>query len=228
MDYSYAVFVLLYTFSVSNTVSAAPRTRPKGPICSSNQGLCGVTFDISETDPIVGHFKHTSASQICDCPGQKICPNNTTDSSRVIYQEMISPGQTITTHLSYCERKSFPKRDCKQNEVAMTLRGVGPVITEIVGDVKCRCSSPLVLHRAFPDGMYSVREYTCGKPMCNVNSSKPPVCERVMYSRSMFGYSTTSEIPCQCPDGFVCNTDDSTALNSMFQKPVEFVCELSL
>lgn len=45
----------------------------------------------------------------------------------------------------------------------MTLRGAGPIITDIVGDVTCRCSSPLVLHRAFPDGMYSVREYTCGK-----------------------------------------------------------------
>ena len=63
--------------------------------------------------------------------------------------------------------------------------------------------------------------------MCNVNSSQPPVCERVLYSWSRFGYSTTSEIPCQCPDGFMCNTDDYIAFRSLFQKPVEFTCKLA-
>ncbi|XP_045198745.2 uncharacterized protein LOC123553049 isoform X2 [Mercenaria mercenaria] len=224
----YSVMLILSCILLSvYGVFSAPWTQPKGPICTSHSGLCDVTFEISENDPLAGQMKYKSSSQICDCPGQTKCPVNTTDLSRVFFQEMSSPGQTITTRLSYCDRKSFPVRDCNQNEVAMTLRGLGPVIADIVGDVICRCSGPLVLHRAMPDGIYSIREYTCGKPTCNVNSSKPPVCERVSHILSMFGFSTESELPCQCPDGFICNTDNPTMLSSMFETPTEFHCELA-
>ena len=73
------------------------------------------------------------------------------------------PEETITSTLSFCEARAVPKRTCKENEIAVTLRGVGPIIYDIVGEISCRCPEPLVLQKAIPDGPFSLRYYSCGK-----------------------------------------------------------------
>lgn len=224
MERNYAsLWIILILLNVAGVFSLP---KPRKPICTSYGGLCDVSFEISENDPLIGQSKYKSSSQMCECPGNTKCPRNSKDPAQVLYQEMSSPGQKITTKLSYCGKKSIPARTCSQNEVAVTLRGVGPIIMDIVGDMTCKCPGPLVLQRAYPDGIYSVREYACGKPTCNINRSTPPVCERVSRSLSMFGFVTESEIPCQCPDGFVCNTNYPVTQESMFDQTTEFRCEI--
>ena len=83
-------------------------------------------------------------------------------SNKSFFNDLLT-GETITTTLSFCDVLAVPSRTCKENEVAVTLRGMGPIIYDIVGDVSCHCPKPLVLHKAVPDGPFSLRSYACGK-----------------------------------------------------------------
>lgn len=59
---------------------------------------------------------------------------------------------------------------------------------------------------------------------CNINKSDPPVCERLTTSKTMLGLRTSSEILCQCPDGFECSG------SSFFKQQngvKEITCEIS-
>ena len=73
------------------------------------------------------------------------------------------PEESVTTKLSFCDQKAVPNRMCENTEIAVTLRGIGPIIYDIVGDISCRCSEPLVLQKSVPDGPFSMRYYACGK-----------------------------------------------------------------
>ncbi|KAL4218905.1 hypothetical protein ACF0H5_021493 [Mactra antiquata] len=206
--------------------SAPAWENSKKPICSSHSGLCDVTFEIQQNSGYGRQMTYTSSSAICSCPGRTKCPRNITDNARVFYQELSSPDQIIKTRLSYCRRQTFTKKVCKPNELSLTLRGVGPIIAEIVGDVRCKCNQPLALHRAMPDGIYSKREYTCGRPTCNVNRTKRDVCERIVMAATMFGISTSSEIPCECPEGYQCSTDNPNTMSAMLGRPTNFYCKM--
>lgn len=214
----FIIFVLL-------TLQPVLSRPPKGPICTSHDGLCAIRYEIMPSGVLAGDMnKFISTSQICSCPGKRTCPTANNDTVGVAYQ-MTSSDQTIAMELIYCKRKTVSKRLCNDNEVAMTLRGSGPVITEVVGDVTCRCSTPLTLHRAYPDGVLSVREYSCNKPLCDVNNSNPPVCELVTTALSLVGYSLTSEILCLCPGDYHCYTQ--TPENPLLSgQTTQYHCEM--
>lgn len=182
---------------------------PSEPICTSYSGLCDISNGAAG-----------SSTPFCICPGKYTCPTSTNDTARVVY---ITDQKTLI-RLSYCNRKAIPKRMCESNAVAITMRGSGPVATEIVGDIACKCPGPLVLSKAYPEGVYSIREYSCGQPVCDVNSSTEPVCERVTTALSLEGVAVISEILCQCPDGFICNTENQR--QPSFGTPVEYRCEV--
>lgn len=216
--------ILLRLFAV--VVFPIVASRPtKLPVCTSHSKLCDITLEVKQHGFPPGNNVLYKSGPMCACPGKVTCPTSINDTSRVYYQEITSSDQTVFTRLSYCDAKAVPSRSCENNEVAVTLRGYGPVLTEIAGDVKCRCSGSLDLHKAYPDGFLSNREYACGKEVCNVNRSIPPVCERVINILTTSGFGLMSEITCKCPIGFYCNTQGSRSPADVSGEPTEYRCE---
>ena len=76
-------------------------------------------------------------------------------------------GQTIRTRLSYCDPLKRNHRKCRIGEVAVTMRGVGPVVLDVVGGVRCTCNQPLSIKKTRPDGLFSIQYYACGKVIQN-------------------------------------------------------------
>lgn len=48
-------------------------------------------------------------------------------------------------------------------DIVLSMEGTAQLPLNIVGDIACDCSIPLVLHSVRPDGAYTVHEFTCGK-----------------------------------------------------------------
>lgn len=74
------------------------------------------------------------------------------------------PGvQKMSVRLSYCWKKTLPKRKCNLGDYVLTMEGESPFPTNVVGDIACQCSQPLVLHATRPDGVYTLQDFSCGK-----------------------------------------------------------------
>ncbi|KAH3797258.1 hypothetical protein DPMN_150835 [Dreissena polymorpha] len=190
--------------------------------CTSYDALCDMSFGFGEPSTML-----PSSGPMCICPGDVTCPRNSSDQSQAMTLELITSGQKITLRLSYCSKKSYPDRKCKPDEITMRMRGPldSPILLTVADAPNCTCPEPLVLHSSKPDGVFIVQEYTCGKPMCNINRSDPPVCERIRSDVISGRYVTSTEVQCQCPLGFSCSGFKLSGLPGRKSLPEEITCE---